>query len=526
MLAALYSRITIPSTMNRSMRLLILTGTLLWVPLVSATNYYISFSSGSNANNGTSKAHPWKTHPYMQTAAGCTTSGSAPTYAHSAGDVFTFKQGDSWPNACFDMVLGAGGSNGNPDIYTFDPTWGTPPTSVNNNAGQITNAYQFTAGGSVINGVSGINRFISTNGHSNVSINGAEFTGMLWSGNPSFGTAFIVDITTDQNIIVSTSYFHGWPHTGATGDVMKAVAGRVSSPFNAGSQVTGSVFDGTGATDSGEAVYAVQMADNNIVKNMSNGILPNVNAIVHDNTVGPINTSFDATNHENCFEPIGLPAGVTSTEYFYNNIWHDCAAVGILTQGGAASTGIEKVWLWNNVAWIGSTSSPPIPFQFDTVSAFNGSCEVHMYNNTIYAGSGQQCAPTVNRGNGPLSVLDVQNHHCITDRSPTMDFTLNATTYTNANNTNMGTATAIGQGYNASETYAYSPTLITNSTVGAGANLSTLVTGSLSSLQNDTTYGGIRSTIARPGGSSAWDTGAYQWGSEPAPPTNLQGIVN
>jgi hypothetical protein len=335
------------------------------------------------------------------------------------------------------------------------------------------------------------------------------------------------------NVIVSNIYAHGWTHPGATSDVLAVVHGQASSPFNAGSRVTGSVIDGAnsggaGVADSGEAAGSIPLLDNNIVKNMSNGLLPNENAVVHDNLIGPINQSFDTSVHENCIEPIVMDAGTTSTNYFYNNVWHDCTAVGILTQGAASSSGIEKDYLWNNVAYVGSVSGPPIPFQFDSVSTSNGSSEVHAWNNTIDAGSGGVCMRTVGRGNGNFGALDIRNNHCISDVG-TISLGPSGNTYLNTNNVLMSTATAASQGYTSSEIYAYSPTAATDGTVGAGINLANLVSSVFSTLSTDTSYGGIRLSKSRPS-IGAWDAGAYEFSSSgtsgaPAPPTNLKVLV-
>lgn len=79
--------------------------------------FYISYSSGSNSNAGTSQASPWKTHPYMPSGASCTGSGSAPAYTHQAGDQFIFKGGDTWPSACFPINVGASGTSSAHDYY-------------------------------------------------------------------------------------------------------------------------------------------------------------------------------------------------------------------------------------------------------------------------------------------------------------------------------------------------------------------------------------------------------------------------
>lgn len=54
--------------------------------------------------------------------------------------------------------------------------------------------------------------------------------------------------------------------------------------------------------------------------------------------------------------------------------------------------------------------------------------------------------------------------------------------------------------------------------IGIGLNLSTTATGNLATLQNDTTKGGSRSTIARPTGATTWAIGAYQFTSVTLPP--------
>jgi hypothetical protein len=436
------------------------------------------------------------------------------------------------------MVLQAGGTAGNPDTYTFDPTWGAPGGTTGNK-GQTVGVYQFSAGGSVIHGASGFNRLIYANGNSNITFNGMELTGMMWTGSPSYGNAFGFDLGPGSNITVSNIYCHGWTHTGATLDVLACIVGRATAPYNAGSRVTGSVFDGAGASDSGEAVAGIPLVDNNLVRNMTNGILPNMNAVVHDNLIGPINQSFDLTVHENCIEPLGMYAGLISTNYFYNNVWHDCTAVGLLTQGAPSTTGVEIDYIWNNVAYVGSVSSPPIPMQFDSVSTSMSNCEVHAWNNTIYTGTGYGfCMRTINRGLGNFGVLDLRNNHCIAGTG-LISLGVTGNTYVDTNNV-LDSTTA---NYNAPPAgnpppFAYSPISSSANTIGYGQNLSSLATGQLATLVSDTAYGGYSSTNSRgsssctptPGTPGCWDVGAYQFPSTqssapPNPPSALQAVV-
>lgn len=487
-------------------------------PVKAATIYYISYSLGNNTNAGTSKGSPWKSAPGMQTAAGC--AGATHAYTPTAGDQFTFHQGDTWPNACFDIVIAAGGSSGNPIVWTFDPTWGTAGGTTNL-LGQPCGVYAFSAGGTVINGTDGFNRFIYNNNDSYMTFNGIEFTGMTWTGTGgSFGNVMGIDIQSSTNVIISKIYAHNWTHPGATSDALLWFVGHDGGTYNSGSELTGSVIDGAGASDSGSATFKIPIIDNNIIRNMSNGALPNNNASVHDNEIYNINASFDASDHENCIEPIGtISSPNVATNYIYNNLIHDCDAVNILTQGNGGS-GAEIDYLWNNVDYIGS--SAPIPFQFDTPFTNQAGSQIHAWNNTVVGGASGVCMRTINRGNGNLGVLELLNNHCI---SSVGDITLGVTgtSYTNTDLL-MSVALANAQGYTAAEMYVYSPTSAANGTVGVAGNLSSKATGTFTTLQQDTTYGGVRPTNTRPS-VGAWDYGAYQFKSNaatPAPPTNLK----
>jgi hypothetical protein len=500
----------------------------LFAGCASATTYYISFSSGSNGNNGTSESTPWKTHPYMQTASACTGTGSAPNYSHSSGDQFVFKQGDSWPNACFDMTIQNGGQSGNPDVYTFDPTWGTAKGTTGN-LGQAVGTFQFNAGGAVINGADGLNDYIFDAGSNYILFNGMEMTGASWTGG---GSLIFLDEQTSTNVILSNCYAHGWTHSGATGDNMNIMRGNGNSPYNVGSRLTGCVIDGTnsggsGISDSGATTFAVPLSDNNVIRNVSNGLLLNANGVAYNNLIGPVNQSFDTTDHENCIEPIDGVSGGTSNVYIYNNVLHDCTAVNILTQGVASSGSNENDYIWNNVLYVGSVSSPPIPIQCDSSLTPNTGSSCHVWNNTIYAGSTAYCMRTIDRGNGNFAVLDIENNHCISGQG-LITAGITGSTYTNTDNLLMSLATAASQGYASSEANAYSPTSATSGTVGAAANLMNLATGATVALASDTTYGGQRLVNARPA-SGAWDVGAYSYSStaavRPQPPTGVTAIA-
>jgi len=461
----------------------------------------------------------------MQSNAGCTGTGSAPSYSHSAGDQFVFKQGDTWPNGCFDMVIQAGGSAGNPDVYTYDPTWGTAGGTTGN-LGQAVGTYTFSGSNSVMNGGDGWNSFISDYGnYGYITFNGMELTNYLYSTSGTYGVNHMIELYQAQNVIASNIYVHGWAHGNSGSDSLHVISGYNHYNTNAGSRLTGSVIDGSSDGGiSGEALYAIPLADNNIIRNMSNGIISQEPSIIHDNSIGPINLSFDSSDHENCIEPDGPYAGMTTTTYIYNNVLHDCSAVNVLAAGNGSNSGSSIYYVWNNVSYVGSKSSPAIPWEFSAVGT-GGANAAYAWNNTVYGGSTAPCFRTLSQG-GSWSIVDFRNNFCISD----IGLLYNGTSpTTNSNNVTLSVSAATGQGYTSSGSYAYSPQSSSSGSVGGGANLMSLASGNLATLALDSTYGGMRTASSRPA-SGAWDVGAYQFSSSgtsgvPSPPTNVKVVA-
>jgi hypothetical protein len=95
--------------------ILILILALAWS--AGATKYYVDFSAGSDANNGTAKATPWKYCPGMLGATGLAAS-------HTWGaDTFFFKGGVTWDSTAFPMEVHAGAYWDGGYTFTIDSTW-------------------------------------------------------------------------------------------------------------------------------------------------------------------------------------------------------------------------------------------------------------------------------------------------------------------------------------------------------------------------------------------------------------------
>src|SRR5664280_14886 len=107
-----------------------------------ATTYYIDYNAANDSANGTSTATPWKFAPEMP--------GFTGTYSHSAGDVFVFKGGVTWPmQSGYVNVLAIknSGASGNPDVYMGGQQCGyTPPSPFPLNGTSACNGTNYPCG--------------------------------------------------------------------------------------------------------------------------------------------------------------------------------------------------------------------------------------------------------------------------------------------------------------------------------------------------------------------------------------------
>jgi hypothetical protein len=137
------------------------------VPSGITTCYYISYSTGNDANAGTSEASPWKTAPGMVGYAG----GHTP----AVHDGYIFKGGDVWPSSTLPWNW-PGTSGTFPSIY-----WGTDPTWNNGTVTAITP----TSPGL---GCTAITVTLSGGGGSNAAGTAQFLTSGPWAGNLQFIT--------------------------------------------------------------------------------------------------------------------------------------------------------------------------------------------------------------------------------------------------------------------------------------------------------------------------------------------------
>jgi hypothetical protein len=344
--------------------------------------------------------------------------------------------------------------------------------------------------------------------------------GITWTGAQTYAHMGYADFYGASYITVSKWYVHEWSHTGAssstsssctgTCDSLYIILGGTGSSTNAGSVITRSIFDGSDSTnggDSGAVAYGWPSVTYSIIHDMSNGLLLTGNGDIGNNHIYNIHQSFDASQHENCIEPING----NGSFYIHDNIIHDCYAVS-LALGDEGNGQIDYVW--NNVFYNLASSNSPY------VDGRSAATTTYFWNNTVVPQAGFPCFHQVS-GSTYSSTVKLENNHCITTGNLD-DFGIPFTA-TRLGNITQTPAVASSQGYSLSELYVYSPTESSNATVGAGTNLTSSWPSGYST--NDTSYActlGAGNQVICPARkavprTSTWDAGAYSFQAVTAP---------
>ena len=453
-------------------RLLILI--LLTAGAASANTYYIDYSSGSDTNVG-SKASPWKSHPYMN----CSThpaSGSG-SYAHVAGDQFIFKGGVTWPVACFQMSIPAGGTPSATDYYGIDVTWFTGVSFADP---KFDLAHNIPTGNHVIVATSTFPGY-ATFDHLEIANQGLHVTtlgngdaydflavtgsnpGVLieygdihdWStpddfsvqtgGNQHYAAGGIMDghdhITVDHTILDDTG---GWFFVGTT----QHFAG-----FGGACENCRVVSNGTFINGWGTCFTVVSCHDNEMT-----GVTQ-----ATGNCVGSSTCSANAKSvHTQVVED---DLGSIDGMLVYNNYIHDNPGAGVTIYVNYSSR------IFNNALRNNSNKNINIGHPGSGYTSLTNAGFV--VNNTVDCSNGQACFGTDSKGtiSGPLTL---NNNIFITNGTP-ISLTSSITSFTNGpNNYPMSTTEAANFGFTTAN--KFKPVSSDSNVAGKGANYSSIST--------------------------------------------------
>ena len=448
--------------------------------------YYIDSSAGSDANNGLTEATPWHDAPGMISC-----SGNCAQVSLNPGDRVIFKGGATWGESNFPMDVAWSGSSGSPIYFGVDTTWF--------NGNQWTRPV-FDLGGTVWTNAPILLEQVESVVFDNLEIRN-EQVDTLNQWPPRGG----ITVDGGGGNTIENCYVHGWSiQNPANGSDSNQFGGIVFYDSSRGGVVRNCVLDGSPYVDSGVAIWGASTIQGNIIENVPVGIsTSDPNAEVSGNQVFEVTYSVDPSVTPNAIAILGN--GIV-----FNNIIHDIVP-------GASAFVLQATYnlgntqsLYNNLVWnVGTGSAISI---LPGYNPENPSAQ-SIFNNTIYAGA-SSCIG-VQPGLSSSATLVIENNQCISDQTNAPAWCWNAANgnsncgpvgdLTFQNNVLISTSGATSQGYTIAG--SFQPTSAGNSTVAAGLNLSASCATFGSALCSD--FLGL----ARPGGASAWDAGAYMYQS-------------
>lgn len=519
-------------------------GSLVTLSSLGVTRCFYVSAAGSDSNSGTSESSPWLHAPGMPNCSN-TCAGVTP----AAEEGFIFRGGDTWhfgnssltPYTAGTWQFSWSGSSGSPIYFGVDQTWynssvcgslwcrpildGDNAISTSTTLGNCT--YRVTANSSE-------NDMIGMNNSTYVTIDNFEMMGMCANGDSSeqsFGWDAYLEGGASTNSLFEDLYIHGWTHHQFDYPTYQ-YSGFVFLGSGMGDNYQYNVVDGSDSDPAGWGQFydAPYDASYNVFDNGSQGIGNDCHTF-HDNLMENWVLPGDGNAHGNVFECVGETSG---TNIYYNNVF-----AHVYASGGTGA-----------IFWIGPLSGATDYFFnnviYDTVATGNYFNIQNASGGNIYAFN------STLQSSGSAGLMDCEggakthgyNMHFITQATTPYYGSGTCSTTTNLLQNN---STANGQGYTGSETYAYSPTSGSGSTVGGGTNeqsLCTTISGinaaAGAACQSDTGYActyntsnhtvscPARTPVARPS-SVAWDQGAYQYSgtqaSAPNPPTGLTASV-
>jgi len=319
------------------MKTLLLLLLLSFASVAHSATYYVDYTAADDSASRTTKSTPWKRCPGMV--------GFSGSYSHTAGDVFVFKGGVTWPASVLPLIIGYSGAAGHTDTYTVDQTWYSGAS------------YSYP----VFDGQQSLGRhasLISASGKSYLLINGIKAQNV---GSPVDGSGTAIEASNGSYIEVS----HCWLQP----------AGIQAFAYD---------------NDAGTA-NAIYFHDNHIAKAGRFVIYGRIDAVTNDVRVynnvmeGPGNM-FLGNYHEDGLM-IGCPVQGSTTHTVTNILFYNNSFIGDWSEGATAlyySNGwTNHTKIYNNVFAFEQTSPVQNVFSPGFIDMGNNDADIAIYNNTF-----------------------------------------------------------------------------------------------------------------------------------------------
>ena len=566
------------------------TNPLVTLSSLGITSCYFVSAGGADTNSGTTEAASFVHAPFMPNCANsCSTAQGTMSGTGAAGIGIIFKGGDTWHFGAATAPASGGkwefnaspfpeGTNTHPIYLGVDPTWftggswtrpifnadnplcnaGTAGTGGCNNGTTtctITNCPGLYYVNSCAQQVGSSNTFIDVSAGDYFIFDNFEMTGLCQShvGQPA-GQDVYINYGSICNsgcsgsaypLILSNLYIHGWSHlqfagsngntncTGSTVCINIYAFYGDNNNTSVGEALRYNIVDGADSDPIGGGLCFCGFYDvaYNYFSFTSQGIMRTLH-LFHDNWYGNLYEN----GHTNLLES----ADVAGTNAIYNNVFphieqYLSSGGGVFLWPGPVASSTTD-YIFNNVGYdVGGLEY----FNVGGVGLTTNTGHYVLFNNTFQTNIAQvilRCG-----GQSAGTTVDTNNHY-IDNQTPYQSCpALTTTTTLCQSNTAGGTSAACPtysdanvtpkfDQYVSSGTYAYSPQVATNSTVGTGTNeiagyCAALTSAGLSAAatacQSDTTYActyagngaalvcPARIFTARPA-STAWSIGTYE----------------
>lgn len=480
----------------------------------------------------------------------------------SAGDV-TYLCGTMTGSAGATIITPAnGGSSGNPVIINFD-------------TGAILQA-PYCSGSNGCLDIHGLS-YVTVNGQNTGTIQNTANGDGLANQHISIGiyayscTTCIIENLTISDIYIAIKNYSS--PLGGTMTQMNAIA------ING----TNNVVTGNTIHDCGWCVYDqyqngdtnMQVTFNNIY-NWDHAIMFAASGayactapcyIQHDNRIHD-NINFETSGcvyHLDGLHTFGTSGSTMDGVYLYNDYYYGslsgtCSSGFIFIEGGGSSTpsNMKNLYMWNEVGdatgadgtnsngWFGLFSASVSMNVYNNILLYNNSND----NTACWALGGKSGGNVVNNltfennaVNGCNSGIEITQSGALSGTT-TIDYNFYGSTCGQNNNCYQWNGGSFSGTFSAwktacscdshSQTSSYSGALlnsdgspqVSSPVLLQGLNFSSIATGNLATLQNDTTKGGTRTSIARPtgtcgsqGSATCWAQGAYQFQSATPSPS-------
>jgi len=525
-------------------------GALVTLASLGINSCYFIAANGSDSNSGTSVSTPWLHAPGMPSC-----SGNCAANTPAAGVGYIFRGGDTWHfGASTSPSVGgswgwnwSGSSQTSPIYIGVDQTWysgsswARPILNADNGTNACPGAGPCSVSSCAYAAIGGsYNQMVEFPGQAWNIFDNFEFTGFCWNNSPQFGANVMLGYNGGSGnspyyFVAENNYFHGWTHT--SGGTQNGAYCMVGNDNYVGSVLQFNVVDGSDSDDLSMNPFGTSdgyiIAYNDIRHLTGDSVLTGCHYI-HDNIFEYMQFETDGSGHgDTLFCEAEYAGGASNPNIFYNNIWRYIGteynqSISYLLD--AATPSGQTDYMFNNILHDNQPSSSS-----NYISDENTAGSWVLFNNTgSLANSGAGCLIC----SGSTKVTAVNNNWITSGGESSIFKTTSSVTETMP--VYLTPTTATSQGYTSSNDYA--PTLSTNTTVqttGTTENSGYCADSVLhyalaeSACLNGTTKGCAYNTsshslscpaLPADARQSAWNVGAYQFGSgsaAPAPPTNV-----